>query len=182
MFEYELSLIKDDSIRSMTAYGIVLIPSYFYIVPASSSGKYHPNYALGDGGLYRHVRAVVGIAVQLFRIESFSQEEQDLIIASLILHDGWKQGYDGSGGRTLHEHPAIAAETLWETIPCDGEKERLNLLAICENIHSHMGQWNVHPNSEVVLPLPHTPMQKFVHLCDYIASRKALEYNFEVTE
>lgn len=30
------------------------VPSYFYIVQASSSGRYHPTYALGEGGLVRH--------------------------------------------------------------------------------------------------------------------------------
>jgi hypothetical protein len=79
-------------IKNIAEQGVALLPEYFYHVPASSTGKYHPDYALGDGGLYRHVQASVGIAVDLFRIYEFTPNEEDLIIASLMLHDGWKQG------------------------------------------------------------------------------------------
>jgi hypothetical protein len=181
MFEKELAMIEDDTIRGMAEQAVALIPDYFYTIAASSSGKYHPNYALGDGGLYRHVCAAVGIAQQLFRIYNFNRREQDLIIASLIPHDGWKQGYDAAGW-TLHEHPAIAADELKKNIRCSDGLEEFYLTVICANIRCHMGQWNVHPKSDVVLPTPQTEMQKFVHLCDYLASRKALEYNFEVME
>lgn len=33
---------------------------------------------------------------------------------------------------------------------------------------------------EEILPKPQTEMQKFTHLCDYLASRKMLEVNFNV--
>lgn len=39
-------------------------------------------------------------------------------------------------------------------------------------IASHMGQWNVNLYSKTILPKPKTATQKFVHLCDYLASRK----------
>lgn len=35
-----------------------------------------------------------------------------------------------------------------------------------------MGQWNVNLYSKTILPKPKTATQKFVHLCDYLASRK----------
>lgn len=41
-----------------------------------------------------------------------------------------------------------------------------------------VGQWNTVRYSKVVLPTPKTKYQKFVHLCDYLASRKFLEVNF----
>lgn len=178
MFDNELLLIRNVQIRKIAEDGIKLIPDYFWHVPASSSGKYHPSYALGEGGLYRHVQAAVGIAAQLFRIHDFSCDSEDLIIASLILHDGWKQGFDGAG-KTLHEHPLIAADVLMKGI----ETEYFGYLAIiCANIRSHMGQWTTSPNSDFILPEPETTMQRFVHLCDYLTSRKSLEYNFKAEE
>lgn len=39
-------------------------------------------------------------------------------------------------------------------------------------IASHMGQWNRAFNSNVTLPKPKSDIQQFVHLCDYLASRK----------
>ena len=139
-FEKELLLIKNPIIKEIAEEGIALLPDYFYHVPASSTGKYHPNYALGDGGLYRHVRAAVGIAVDLFRIYNFASDEQDLIIVSLILHDGWKQGLDGITGNTVHAHPLIATKVLIEKISTEGKSEKaLYLTLVCENISSHMG-------------------------------------------
>jgi hypothetical protein len=43
-----------------------------------------------------------------------------------------------------------------------------------------MGQWNTDKRSSVVLPKPKTVIEKLVHLADYLASRKSLEFNFEV--
>ena len=44
-----------------------------------------------------------------------------------------------------------------------------------------MGEWNTdYKTKEEVLPLPESEMQKFTHLCDYLASRKMLEVNFDV--
>jgi len=180
MFKRELNYIKNPVVKEITMEGIALIPDYFYTVPASSSGKYHPSYALGDGGLYRHVQAAVSIAKMLFTIYEFTESEQDLIIASLILHDGWKQGFDGSGGKTLHAHPVIAANALRANISAEADPRLYILDTICNNISSHMGQWNINQYDSTILPLPNTSMEKFVHLCDYIASRKSLEYNFAV--
>lgn len=41
------------------------------------------------------------------------------------------------------------------------------------------GQWNTARYSKVELPKPKNKYQKFVHLCDYLASRKFLEMNFD---
>lgn len=181
-FEYELSLIKNPKIKEIAVEGVTLLPDYFYKIPASSTGKYHPAYALGEGGLYRHVRAAVGIAVDLFRIKNFTEVEQDLIITSLILHDGWKQGLDNITGYTVHDHPIIASNFLWQNITVEDAEKKEFLSYICSNIASHMGLWTTSNRSKVVLPSPTSEMQKFVFECDYIASRKDIEYNFSAIE
>lgn len=44
---------------------------------------------------------------------------------------------------------------------------------VAKLIRSHMGQWNTNePEPDIILPLPKTKLEKFVHECDYIASRK----------
>lgn len=179
MFEKEISYINNDFVKRVVNAGINILPEYFFHVPASSSGKYHPNYALGDGGLYRHTRAAVGVAVELFRIYNFSEIERDMIVAALILHDGWKQGGDAAAGYTLTEHPLIASQKISQAITPRTTDEYLILRFICSNIESHMGQWNTNHDGVQVLPLPSTEMEKFVHLCDYIASRKCLEFVFD---
>lgn len=180
-FEKEFALIKNPIIKEIAVEGVALLPDYFYHIPASSTGKYHPNYALGDGGLYRHVQAAVGIAVDLFRISNFSPDDEDIIITSLILHDGFKQGLNGSGNST-HTHPIVISKVLREKIKPEGQQKLDFLEVICSNIESHMGSWNTCKWDKTVLPVPETEMQKFVHLADYLASRKSLEYNFSIRE
>jgi 23S rRNA maturation-related 3'-5' exoribonuclease YhaM len=177
-FEQEIELIKNPAIKNIAKQGVDLLPDYFFKVPASSTGKYHPSFALGEGGLYRHVRAAVGIAVELFRIYDFAPDEQDIIITSLMLHDGWKQGLDGSGN-TTHSHPIVASDVLRTKVHVNGPDDERVLAMICDSISSHMGQWSTSKWDSTVLPTPKTEIQKFVHLSDYLASRKALEYNFE---
>ena len=46
-------------------------------------------------------------------------------------------------------------------------------------ISSHMGQWSTDRKSGAVLPKPIDEYQMFVHLADYLASRKDLTMNFE---
>jgi hypothetical protein len=161
-----------------------LVPDYFFHVPASSTGKYHPQYALGEGGLVRHVRAAVWIAEELFNLdppEDWTKEEKDIVIATLILHDCMKQG-DGKDSHTVTEHPVLMATTV-ENYRLGAGAKGIDLPVWADSIplciRSHMGRWTRNPKTnEEVLPKPTTKLEKFVHLCDYIASRRCLEFNF----
>lgn len=193
-FKTELDTITTPQLKVFAKWCLDVLPDYFYKVPASSTGKYHPKYALGDGGLVRHTIAAVRIANELFNchtIQNFTNEEKDIIRVSLLIHDGVKQGADGSGYTTT-THPLEVVkwiedkyyEVPEETLP----DEVLDLMEdgylwedISACIKSHMGEWNAdYKTKEEVLPLPESEMQKFTHLCDYLASRKMLEVNFDV--
>jgi hypothetical protein len=176
VFVLELSIIKDDGIREWTKKAIETLPDYFFVVPASSTGKYHPDYALGEGGLVRHSKAAVRIARELFNINSFLDEEKDIIISGLNLHDGLKHGLIEER-YSRHDHPILMrnhlmCQTFFNDIP--------QATVIADAIASHMGQWNKNQFSSAILPLPETKIQRFVHMCDYLASRKCLEFNFDV--
>ena len=69
-FKKELSYIKNKKVIKDLKYLIELLPDYFFEIPASSTGKYHPSYALGEHGLIRHTKAAVRIAYELFDDES----------------------------------------------------------------------------------------------------------------
>jgi len=182
-FEQELEYIKDLKIREFTEKAIEDMPDYFFHVTSSSTSKYHPSYALGEGGLLRHTRAAVRIAVELFRMEMFNyfgEEGKDLIISSLILHDGRKMG-DIQSKYTITEHPLVQAFSMRNNLPLMSMLPKEQFETICENISSHMGQWVTAPRSKKeVLPKPKGKMQNFVHLVDYIASRRCLEMNFDI--
>lgn len=164
-FSDEILLIKDEELRKLTIEMLCNIPEYFYKIPASSSGKYHPQYALGDGGLVRHTKAAVKIANSLLDLEQYSElaEKKDLIIMALLLHDTFKQGITHSG-HTVNEHPLLASSFV------EHYSDNKELKKVAEMIKTHMGQW--------YNPKPQTEAQKFVHLCDYLASRKFLEVVF----
>lgn len=178
MFSFELRLIKNTEIRRFVEEFLNQVPEYFFDVAASSTGKYHPNYALGNGGLVRHTKAAVRIAYELMRLDMFKYDEiqQDLILASLILHDTYKHG-KGQSVYTVTEHPIIAAEEVINSnIPLKLEYKEI----LFQNISTHMGQWNYdYKTKKEVLPKPKRGMQNFVHMCDYLASRKCLEFNFD---
>ena len=175
----ELNYIKNEKVHSFVEKCLTeLVPDYFFEVPASSTGKYHPAYALGSGGLIRHTKAAVRIAKGLFTIMSINETDQDNIIAALILHDSFKHGKIKST-YTIATHPKVAATEI-----CDFARQNSCeevALPICELILTHMGQWNKDYYGNVILPVPVTSLQHFVHMCDYLASRKYLEFNFEVT-
>lgn len=165
IFSEELESIQDDEIRNVTRMLLEATPSYFWVVPASSSGKYHPTYALGEGGLVRHTKAAVKFANNLKVIKGFTAKECDFAVAALLLHDTQKQG-DGTEGHTVFEHPELAAAFVRKNAPAWYADVVAPLVA------SHMGQWNTSKYSASVLPTPHTELEKFVHECDYLASRK----------
>ena len=173
-FSKVLNLIKSDEIRHQTEIAISHIPEYFYEVAASSSGKYHPRYALGAGGLYRHTLAAIKLINDISKLKmmKLSSDDIDYCISAMTLHDSRKLGLDKSEW-TKHEHPMLAVELVYQY--CD--------LAYADKvaplIASHMGQWTSDSHSEVVLPEPSTKLQMLVHLCDYLASRKYIEINLD---
>ena len=170
-FKTELNLINDAKIRAfIKEYLDKFVPDYFYVVPASSSGKYHPQYALGEGGLVRHTKACVAIANELLELEQFKYVDRDNAISALIIHDTFKHGLDK--GHTKFEHPLLASNAII-LFAKEYHPEMLGVAReISKLVATHMGQWNTNSKSKVVLPLPETAEQKFVHMCDYLASRK----------
>lgn len=180
-FETELKLIKNENIYKSAQVLIDLLPDYFFEVPASSSLKYHPKYACTNMGLYKHVKAAVRIAQELLVLDMyqsiFTEKEQDLIILAIILHDGLKKGMP-EAKYTYFDHPLLMANFIME----NKDKLFLNeqeLEILTSAIKTHMGQWVYDYNGNKILDKPTNKIQKFVHLCDYLASRKFLNIEFD---
>lgn len=175
IFKDELSYIQNASNRVWTVDLVNKLPPYFFQVAASSTGKYHPSFSLGDGGLVRHTQAAVYIAHELLSLEQyqamFDTDTQDAIISALILHDGWKHG-ERYGEYTVAEHPVVCAGWIVKESPINDPYSKL----VAKLVATHMGQWNTdYKSKKEILPKPETDAQKFVHQCDYIASRKVLD-------
>ena len=170
----ELDLIKTPAIRTLVEHCLKRVPEYFWTMPASTTGKYHPAYTLGEGGLVRHTKAAVWIANELLRLDMFKRIAvmSDEIYAALILHDTVKKGMDGSAYTTT-DHPLQASE-LVQRVANDTCCDHPSVRTIRRLIETHMGQWTTDFDGNEVLPKPHSAEQSFVHLCDYLASRKLL--------
>lgn len=160
------------------------IPDYFWKISASSTGKYHPIYAIGEGGLYRHTFAAFKIADDLLHLDCYQQQfdsvERDFIRAATLLHDCCKKGQTFEHKYTQFEHPLLASEFIREICINDREGDDLQrgmyfADGVCPLVESHMGQFNTSKYSKYTLPTPKTPAQVFVHTCDYLASRKYIE-------
>ena len=183
-FNKELTYIKNPKYQKAAKQLINLLPDYFYEVPASSTGKYHPSFSLGDGGLLRHTKVAVKIAHELLENKvigySFNENEKDLMIIALIMHDGLKHGKIKEK-YVKFDHPILMKNYIEEN------KDKIDLKGneiefITNIIQSHMGQWNTNPYSDITLPLPKDKYQRFVHMCDYLSSRKFLDVKFENNE
>ncbi len=180
IFKNEISYIKNDRIKRSLITMLDKLPDYFYEVPASSTGKYHPTYALGKMGLVRHTKAAVRIAHELLinpSLNNFTDDEKDLIIMALTLHDGLKSGLKKSE-YTLFEHPLLMAKFIEENKQ-DLELDDEEIGYVCDAIKTHMGPWTKNYKDEEILKPPVSKSQRFVHMCDYLASRKFLEVPFD---
>ena len=177
-FTKEISYIKDKNNKLDIEYLINLLPDYFFKIPASSTGKYHPKFASTEHGLVKHTKVAVRIAYDLFMIhDMFTEKEQDLIIMALIMHDGLKKG-DPEEEYTRFDHPLLVSKLIMEhskELHMDTDDVRL----LCKMIESHMGKWNTNKYSKVVLPVPSDKRERFVHMCDYLASRNYLNVKFD---
>lgn len=183
-FKTEIGYIKNLRYQENIKILVELLPDYFFEIPASSTGKYHPSYALGDGGLVRHVKVAVRIAHELLENPitggKFTSDEKDLILMALIMHDGLKSGLVKQK-YTQVDHPLLVSNYIKDN------KEKLSLtdneiFALTNMIESHMGIWNKDFNGNEVLPIPVNKYQKFVHMCDFLASKKFIEVKFNGNE
>lgn len=181
-FAREIGYIKDSNLKEDANTLVGLLPDYFFEVDASSTGKYHPKYAAGSMGLARHVKAAVKMAVELLDNpiigKPYSERDRDLIIIALLIHDGLKYGKVKTDKYTKFDHPILISDYVKE----NKEKLKMNeddMLKICAMVESHMGPWNVSNYSDVLLPVPKAPMEKFVHMCDYLASRRFINLEFD---
>ena len=181
IFFDELNYIKDDSLRKSLGKLIELLPDYFFMEPASSTGKYHPKYALGEGGLLRHTKAATRIGYELLGDLSigkkYASREKDLMLMALLLHDGFKKGLVEER-YTRFDHPLIASKVIMDNYEKVGLSSE-DATFISDAIKTHMGDYTTDYNGNEVLEKPQTKYQNFVHMCDYLASRKCLLVPFD---
>lgn len=180
-FNEEYKCLKFEKNKENLKKLVSMLPDYFFSVAASSTGKYHPSFSLGDAGLVRHSKVTFKIGYELLKNHTigdiFTESEKDLILCALLVHDGLKHGTNGSE-YTVFEHPILMSDFIKEN-----QKEftwsnsEINFIA--DLIKTHMGEWTTDYKGNEVLERPKNKYQKFVHMCDFLASRKFLDVKFD---
>ena len=115
--------IVTPTIKEMALTLAPMLPDYFWHCAASSSGKYHPEFDLGEGGTMRHSIMVALCAREMATAEGRTQEEIDLLVFCGLFHDGVKQGWDDAG-YTVFNHPVLAAKLVLDMFP--GNRSAVN--------------------------------------------------------
>lgn len=181
LFLDELGYIKDENYQDALLNIINMLPEYWLEEPASSTGKYHPEYALGKGGLLRHSKAAMRIGYELLSNpcigDKYTSREKDLILMSLLVHDGLKLGIPQEK-YTRFDHPILMGKFILDN------KDEIGLNLEDANfmndvIKTHMGPWTTDYDGNEVLEKPKTKYQNFVHMCDFLASRKCILVPFD---
>lgn len=174
IFADELELIPNPELQGFAKYALNSVPDYFWEEAASSTGKYHPPFAHGKGGLVRHTKAAIAIADALFPI--FCEKTGidgyyiNHVVIAVMFHDVLKFGL-GRSQHTRKEHALDSAEWILNTgaeysIVDPGFNDEVYLIGAL--IRTHMGVYGETPYEEHEL-IGH--LQRFVSLCDYISSQ-----------
>lgn len=173
IFKNEIENIKNETIKKSCIDILESAPDYFFEIPASSTGKYHPQYALGSGGLIRHTKAVVRFVIHLCNIipysTKFTNDERDLLIVAAIAHDMFKNGATNTK-HTVNNHPLLSANNIKKICTKLSENE---VTFLYDAIKCHMGSWSENDCK------PSKEHEYFLHICDYLASRKDIEVLFD---
>ena len=173
-FEHEISFIESEDLRDFVRFFFnEKCGEWFWKSGASSSGKYHPAFAQGEGGLVRHTKAVAWFCEELLRMSSYAymrDEYKDYARVACLLHDTRKYGGADVEDHTCYkEHGKIAADAVWlawNEFFCGASCPELLTMAI----RSHMGQWTENRDDR-----PFTNIDRLVHMADYMASRPFID-------
>lgn len=157
----ELELFGDTELEQQTADAFLQwCPEYFWEIPSSGTGKYHPPDEHGEYGNVIHTKRVFLAYEQLAR----SWTEQQLLTAdeyhcgqaATLLHDMLKFGWPSDNtGVTVSDHDVIAARIVQNRTELPGE--------VAGAIAAHAGPFGDGPT-------PKTALQQVVHLADMSVS------------
>ena len=174
-FEKEIEMLQDENLKDFVrCYLNEDVPKYFWEIGASASGKFHPKFSQGKGGLVRHTKAVVWFANELIRSTFYYLDDvyKDYIILACIVHDTAKYGMKDEIEKSEYSsHPENASNMVadcWSMV----FREEAPVVLI-NAISAHMGKWG---KTKAL-----TQIDRAVHLADYVASRNFIDIP-EITE
>lgn len=187
-FEDELAIIRGISISVDGGEEILdfvcnflneMVPEEFFTYPASLSGEHHNPKENVPGGLVLHTRKVFRLALELLDINNeFSNKDRFVILTAILLHDTFRYNPHSTFRKSNDMHSMAASMVLkGYTV---GNVENFSLVEeICDCIETHGGGFGDY-FGHVTIPQIRTSAQRFVHECDYIASRKCVDIDLNI--
>lgn len=182
-FKNQINNIVDNNIKQAVFEMLKYAPKYFWNTPASTTGKYHPLWALGKHGLQKHVAFAMYVTQELSRTYNLSQKETDISLAAIAMHDTLKYGvkkdidYD-----YFLVHPYIVRSYYSDFKKRPELKKYLQPLidngefnSIMKCVEKHMGSI-VNGDWNPMMLVPENNMEIVVHLADFISSRKEISF------
>lgn len=167
--------------RNLAEFLIDQLDDYWFIKPASSTGKYHPKFNNGEGGLVRHSLNVCMWWQQMYRafeqeLISFSDRDDmyDLGLIACLFHDAKKYGDAEENSRWVKkDHDVKSMEWFLHNVEIYEHTNDMNfdnkaINYIANAIDHHNGPWSTHG-------APRTIFERLVFICDYASSQKIHE-------
>jgi hypothetical protein len=165
-----LDLISDARLREAAEMFWEKAPDYFFVIPASATGKYH--WAKELGGLFDHVLMGMVCAYELSRTFGLDDMSTDIALAAVAGHDCLKYGIDYDT-RYFDMHPFLPRSyykrETEEILKSPQIEDRL-----FSAIERHMGNLATGEWTSVGRVVPTTPIEQVVHLADFMSSRKRI--------
>lgn len=176
VFKSVLEKFEDEDMKAYCVDMINLMPDYDFVMPSSTTLKYHNATQCRPGGQSYHVIMVATIMNYILDLEYIKEKYpiprfRDCLRIAAILHDAQKT----EGGQyTTHTHP-IAAQAWIEETSVEHDIDMGLKKYIGRLVAAHSGEWSTSKRSEVVLPKPQSDDQILVHICDILGSRSNLD-------
>lgn len=194
-FEKELKMVGNSAFRKHIINIMEQCPNYILNIPSSSTGKYHPEDEVNvPDGQSRHIKRCCIIADEIARMNQHSDIERDILIASCLLHDIFKNGkttdkIDANGfdvpssKYTQKNHPVLIHNLIQGYVVSDVpiDEEMAGYLELLSNVCLfHEGQWTEEA-SKTVFRKKNKKMNETglklcnsMHIVDYVASRRTI--------
>jgi len=178
IFEIAANNFETDNIKNYFLDMCEEIPDYIFLIPASTSMKYHNATQCQKFGQLYHEYMFASIMEHRLRLKSNREkyptpEIRDCMRCVPFFHDAIKCGLNGSK-YTVQDHPMLAAEWVRTTkVNHNISDEHKEMIAcMCE---SHSGEWNKSRAGKEIMPEPRNDMEFFIHECDILSSRNDID-------
>ena len=171
LFEDVIRQINNDDIKKFTIACLQKAPVELEKIPASTTGKYHPEECNAEGGLVIHIRRACFFANMFMNAYGIKNGDLrgDVILCAVLLHDiGKREKY--AHYLEYENHPITATKMIAEfknMIP-EGVFRTINSCVL-----HHMCIFG--PKSTKKAAQEHTFLELIVYNSDYLASQKQLE-------